>query len=506
MATATLTADTPSGDTSRHLSETGPRQLGRVIFYLSALGAAVLLALSGPNLVLIGMLLALYTALIMAIRGTLWKRTPWPLPQPVLILSLWWFFSYGISALPKFFGTSPIHWDLAGHENYLYWALLLVMVSNVLVVAGYLAVWPNKVPTERIQAKKLEGSLSLVMVILFWVISVGARLYLFGLGRFGYTADFSRPESGFRQAATYLYELAWVAIAALVVEYMTTRDPAKRLKVTSLLGIISVFEILSVITMGFKGYAILTFSPAIAVVWGIRRRLPYKFIVIGALIVVLITPGNYAYRDDINKGRIPRQNLAQAAETAITYTVRGFSSDPIESVIHVWESVTFEFADFLENTALILYKTPSLVPHRGAEWYFTAIPRAVFPRFIWKDKPIDDMASYMTLVYRGVAATTGAPPGYTGELYMRAGVGGVVIGSLLTGALLGLLVRVFARDNRKYLVVAGAGVMAATISNTHLDSLIVYLIHRSLIYTAATWLMFFSVRGRDEIPIVKAGA
>jgi hypothetical protein len=493
-------------DIDVHFSDTSLRQFGRTLLYIGIFGCVAILAISGKNVVPVSMMIAFYIAMIIAVRNSLWRRTPWPLPQPVLILSLWWLFSFGISSLPKFFGTSPIHWDLINHESYLYWALFLVMVSNAFVVVGYLAVWPNKVSWDRLHPQRLEGSLSYLMVIVFWVLSVVARIYLFGIGRFGYTADFSRPESGFRQAFTYVYEFAWLAIAALVVELVTTRDPAKRIKAMGLLGFISVMEMISVIVMGFKGYAVLTFAPAIAAVWGMRRRLPYKALLVGAVIVILITPGNYAYREDINKGRVERGNFLNAAEASIAYTVRGVASDPIESVVHVWESVTAEFADFLENTALILYKTPSRVPHRGSEWYFTAVPRALFPRFVWKDKPVDDMATYMTVVYRGVAATTGTPPGFTGELYMRAGVGGVVAGSFITGVLLGLVTRVFGRGRHKFTFVAASAVMAASISNTHLDSLIVYLVHRSIIYTAAAWLMYFAVRGRDETPIVKAGA
>ncbi len=483
------------------LADTSLRQFGRLVLYLCVAGAVAVLGLLGRDMVVVSLMLGMYMAFIAAARKPLWARTPWPLPQPVLILSVWWLFSYGIFSLPKFLGTYDLHWDLIGHESYLYLALLTVIASNVLVVAGYMLTWPGAPPDVRKSGILLQGSLSLLIVVGFWVLSLAARAYLFGIGRFGYVADFSRAESGFRQTATFVYEFSWLAIAALVVEYLTIQDSAKKLRIALLLCAISVVELVSVVAMGFKGYAILTFGPAIAALWGMRRRLLLKFVGAGALIILLIAPGNYAYREDVNTGKVQRGDFLSVAETSLVYTVRHFTDDPIESLVLVWDSATREFADNLENIALILYKTPSQVPHRGADWYFTAVPRAIFPRFVWKDKPIDDMASYMTVVYRGVAATSGSPPGYAGELYMRAGAGGVVLGSLFTGLLLGLLTRIFARGSKKAYFVAYCGVVAATISNTHLDSLIVYSVQRGVLYTAAAWLMFLPVRGKGELSI-----
>ncbi len=502
LETETLRAERPSaaGNDAR-LADTSIRQFGRLLLYLCVAGAVAVLGLFGRNMVVVSLMLGVYLAFIAAVRKPLWTRTPWPLPQPVIILSVWWLFSYGVFSLPKFLGTYDLHWDLLGHESYLYLALSTVIASNVLVVAGYMLTWPTAPRVVRKPAMLLKGSLSLLIVVGFWVLSLAARAYLFGIGRFGYVADFSRAESGFRQTATFVYEFSWLAIAALVVEYLTIEDSAKKLRIALLLCTISVVELVSVVVMGFKGYAILTFAPAIAALWGIRRRLPLNFVGVGALVVLLIAPGNYAYREDINAGKVQRGDILSVAETSLVYTVRHFTDDPVESLALVWESATREFADNLENIALILYKTPSQVPHRGADWYFTAVPRAIFPRFVWKDKPIDDMAGYMTVVYRGVAATSGSPPGYAGELYMRAGAGGVVLGSLFTGLLLGLLTRIFARGSKKAYFVAYSGVVAATISNTHLDSLIVYSVQRGVIYTAAAWLMFLPVRGKGELSI-----
>jgi len=478
-------------------SGTEIQHVGKALLYICILGAIVTLGIASKNLLLVSLMLAFYVGMAIAVRNPLWSRTPWTFPQPIMMLTLWWLFAFGIASLPKFLGTTPIHWDLIGHESYLYWALFNVMVANAVVIAGYFAVWPGIIPQEerRGEHSLLEGSLSLVFVVFFWALSLFARGYLFGIGRFGYISDFSRPESGFRQTFTYMYEFSWVAIAALVVELMTTKDSSKKTRVVILLSVISLVELLSVVVMGFKGFAILTYAPAIAAAWGLKRRLPYKALIAGALAVIIITPGNFLYRQDINAGLIARDDFFTAAETSVGYTFKGIASDPIETVVYVWESVTAEFADFLENTALILYKTPSLVPHRGADWYFTALPRALFPRFVWKDKPADDMAAYMTVVYRGFKATTGSPPGYVGELYMRAGEGGVFLGSFVTGALLGVFTRLFGKARKKkFALVAVASVMAASISNTHLDSLIVYLVHRSIIYTAVAWLMFFEVR------------
>lgn len=473
----------------RHL-----RDFGRVLGYLIALSALLLVAMRGGRLVGAAALLAVYVFAAIVASNLLWKRTPWPMPPPLLAVTAFWIFSYGIAALPKFSGWRPLHNALAGHEQYLYWALLLVILGNALLAAGFFLVWPSDLDPRRTRPSRLAGRLSLLVAIAVAGVAILSKLYLVSIGRFGYLADFSRGGSVFRQTFTYASEFAWVVLAALAVEIAVTREGPRRNKYVAVFCAVSLVEILWVVVMGFKGYVIHTFMPAIFCLWGLRRRLPVRAVVAGAILLVLISPGNYAYRDALNSGKASRDDFVGAGSAALGYTVRAWSDDPAQNFGRLWESFTFEQADNLENAALIVYKTPSLVPYRGVEQYVMAIPKALFPRFVWQDKPVDDMAAYMTVVYRERPPTTGSPPGFVGELYMSGGLAMVVAGCLVAGALWGLVVRLFSRAPRKDLFVAGSSVIAATFSNTELDSMLTFIVHRSLLYLPVCWLLFYTGR------------
>lgn len=479
----------PARLSSRHF-----RDLGRVLGYLTAFSALFIVATRGARLVGAAAMLGLYVLAAITVRNLLWRRTPWPMPQPVLAVTAFWIFSYGVAALPKFSGWRPLHSALAGHEQYLYWALLLVILGNVLVVAGFFLVWPSELDPARTSSRRLTGRLSLLVAIAATGVALLSKLYLVSIGRFGYLADFSRGGSVFRQTFTYASEFAWVVLAALAVEIAVTGQAPRRAKYVAMFCAISLVEILWVVVMGFKGYVIHTFMPTIFCLWGLKRRLPLHAIAAGAILLVLISPGNYAYRDAVNSGKVSKDDVVGAGTAALGYTVRAWSDDPEKNFVRLWESFTFELADNLENVALIVYKTPSLVPYRGTEQYVMAIPKALFPRFVWQDKPVDDMAAYMTVVYRERPPTTGSPPTFVGELYMSGGLALVVAGSALAGVLWGIVVRLFSRAPRKDLFVAGSSVIAATFSNTELDSMLTFIVHRSLLYLPLCWLLFYTGR------------
>jgi hypothetical protein len=484
-----------------HLSDRRLSDLGRLLVYVAAFSGIVVIASLGGRLVVAAGFLAVYAFLVFVSERALWARTPWPLPQPVIAISVFWIAMYGVFALPKFASPDKLHPVLVGHESYLYLALVAVMVGNAALLLGYLLLWPTPLDRSKLTPKPLKGRLSFLMIGAVWGMSLLARGYLVSTARFGYLADFSTGGSSLRQTFTYVYEFAWLAIAALVVETLTAEDETRRSKCMLFLATISLVELASVVVMGFKGYALHTFMPALFCLWGYLRSVPKKALVGAVVLLIAISPGNFKYREAVNTGTVSKGNFFDAAQAALVYTVEGLATDPWQAVVQTWENFTFEFADYLENTALILYKTPSLVPHRGADWYFTAIPRALFPRFIWQDKPVDDMAAYMTVVYREFSATTGSPPGFVGDLYMRAGWGAVVFGSLVGGFLLGLVMKIFANKPRKDLFIAGASVFAASFSNTHLDSLIVYLVHRSILYSAVAWLLFYSPKPRGTVEV-----
>lgn len=426
------------------------------------------------------MLIALFGGVFIFILRVIKPRTPWPYASPVTTLAFFWFLMYGVFSVNKFIDPSTVHAALAGSYRDFHYALAMIIASTVLVAFGYFVVFPAKVKDPR--PRILTGNLSIPAAAVIYALSVGARAVQFVNKQFGYLTDAkSTGGFGYQQTLTYLAQTSVMVIAALALEILLAKKAKTEQKV--LLAFILFFEVGYAITVGFKGIVLLALLPLVLVMLGLGMKFPLKSFLVLMGVFVLIAPGNYAYRESVGKGRVDKGDFVAIASTSLSLTFSEWSRNPGEASLAVVNSMTRETSDSLENVALIINKTPRQYPYLGAEDYKQIIPRALFPRFLWKDKPLSVDAGLVTSVYRGdTVSNSGAPAGIQGDLYMRTGMNGLVIGSLALGLFLGLYCRLFQRFRSRRAAVLYATVLGTTLYNAEIAPIVVMFIQKTLVY------------------------
>jgi hypothetical protein len=113
----------------------------------------------------------------------------------------------------------------------------------------------------------------------------------------------------------------------------------------------------------------------------------------------------------------------------------------------------------VENVAVILRDTPSVIPHTNGNTIPRALAIAVVPRVLWRDKPILDDATRFSQLYlkHGPTTRTGTGPSHFGDLYRNFGLIGVVLGMGLLGAVFAGLGRLAQRGSLRTLLIVAFG-------------------------------------------------
>lgn len=429
-----------------------------------------------------------FGALLIMTARIMRYRTPWPYPSPITTLVFYWFILYGPFTFNKFIDPTTVHRALSGSFREFHQGMAITILSAALMVAGYFVIYPGKIVDSR--PRVLAGELSLVAAVALWALSILARFIQFINGQFGYVAtNLGHRGYSYQMILTYGGQMALLVLAALFLEIVSNKKNAHP-HAKTVLVLVLVSELIYAIAVGFKGVILQTMVPVLLVMLGLRVKFPLKSIVTVILTLLFIAPGNYAYRDAVNDGRVRRDDVSNVIETSIGLTFSTWARGPVDAIGETWKSVTHELADNLENVALILRKTPSQVPHWGSEEYRNIIPRTLFPRFLWRGKPSSENAGIITKVYREAESNSGSPTGFTGDLFMRMGMNGVVFGSFLLGAMLAIHMRIFERFRSKRALVAYATIIGTTIYTSELAPLTTMLIQRSLIFGALAVVLY----------------
>lgn len=436
-------------------------------------------------------MVVVYGALLLVTARLMRERTPWPYASPITTLTFYWFLIYGPFTFNKFIDPDTVHRALAGSYKEYHQSMAMTLLSNALLVAGYLAVFPGRVVETK--QRVLKGVLSLPAAVAIWGLSILARGIQFINGQFGYTAtNVGSRGYSYQMVLTYGAQLSMVVLAALFLE-MIVNKKAVPAQVKVLLGLVLGSELLYAIAVGFKGVVLQVLLPVLLMMLGLRVKFPLKAIAAVFAFLLFIAPGNYAFRDAVNDGSVARGDAVNVLESSVGLTFAAWGRGPVDALGKTWTSVTHELADNLENVALILRKTPSQVPYWGSEEYINIIPRTLFPRFLWKGKPSSENAGIITKVYREGASNSGSPTGFTGDLFMRTGTNGVALGSFGLGLILAIHMRIFSRFRSKRALVVYCVVIATTIYNSEFAPLNILLVQRSLVFGFLSVALYHSV-------------
>jgi hypothetical protein len=203
---------------------------------------------------------------------------------------------------------------------------------------------------------------------------------------------------------------------------------------------------------GFLEHGALPVLVGLAVVVLLTGRIPKLPIVGLALLIVLVNPAKYIYREMVWRGG--QEAVHSVAEKATIW---------YDALVVAWSSNSSEAQQYHENTVnrfssipIEVYVTklvPEIIPHNGAElWSATAI--GLVPRFLWKDKPsYTSMTNDYFNITFGLQSEESARQGTTlgltavSEGFWSSGILGVIIEAIVLGLFPGGVIRAMSLDH-----------------------------------------------------------
>jgi hypothetical protein len=364
---------------------------------------------------------------------------------PVFMTAMF-FLQFGLFPLRNFIDPEQIDTNLSANGEELVRALSYVTL-------GMVAFWVGCGLARRGQGSRMRSDLATqgpsrdsrrVGVLLFTVVVYTATLvtkfYLLNNQLYSYLASMDKYYANLAsmQVLNYISQLGAVALVIVTIErYRALRDPLWRIIFVVVLS----SELLWGLVSGMKGLLLQNFIIVALVSSFVRRKLNLRWLVMPFFALVLIYPVSNAYRDIARNS--PQQevtSLGGAAEAARLAFIKARSTGPYGG--YSWReglNGTLQRMDLLTSVAQVLILSPqerSMVKG-DAQWRMLPIYPFI-PRFLWPSKPILDEGGRFTLALRerfGDPAKAGSSTAitYPGDLYLRFGLPGILLGMFVLG-------------------------------------------------------------------------
>ncbi|HUQ63757.1 MAG TPA: hypothetical protein VM121_08385 [Acidimicrobiales bacterium] len=270
--------------------------------------------------------------------------------------------------------------------------------------------------------------------VVLYGIGCSARLIQILTGRFAYLADpvaaVTSPSSSNQFFAILSQFSRFGLILAAIDAIALHRTTKARFTLIVIFGAEIAFGLIS----GMKSEFLLTVL-CVGLVYSVTRgRLPRRMVFVGLLAGLLIVPINNAYRE-----RVRRESQVISSAAAIQL-LPGLLTDTLgpshlpELLASSPETLANRLR-LIDGMAVIVQRTPSVIPYKGGSEFLTAPVVGLVPRAVWSSKPVlatgyrfnQEYYQSPSTIYSASAIT------FPGDLYRHAGIWGVIVGMLLLG-------------------------------------------------------------------------
>ena len=413
-----------------------------VVVGAAAAGAAVSLlvgvlpgGLAVPALAVLLSALALAPALYaLARRGDLF--------QPIVLIGLFFFLDFGMRTLLVEAGN-----DLA--EPFIFVniddtrgpAVALATLALVLTYAGYYAPWGRRAVRRLPQVSLALPEHAPWMVLgLIYAVGVIARIVLL-LDR-GATFASLDLQDRLTDDFNVLLQLGGFSQFAVLLAgvYAFRRDQVRLGVVAAVLAVIAPIEAVFTVAFGAKHvFAFLLVGLAGLYNYRVRRLGSLRFLLAVAAAVVVMFGVLTIYRDRVQQGVLMRPTDAESLVTApVALAGELVGAGPGELLHAALRTLVNRHTSGETVASILAYGDTVDLEVTGVD--LALIPAFAFvPRAVWPDKPAP-FSPQVSSAFRGVEGNrTSFGITHTGDLYLRYGLSGVVIGSLALGLLYRLI-------------------------------------------------------------------
>lgn len=354
------------------------------------------------------------------------------LVSPISLFAVFWF-AYTALPLPLAVLSSG---TIGGAKAEPTWLNLagLVSLGSLLLVAGGHSIGSRLFVGRNVPAPELTLQLAALMATVGW----SSRLYLIATGRYGYLAFGSDLGSGVGQTLLNMGSLL-VPLSTAVFGYLAWKThPSSAF--TRILMLCSVVLIAAGgLVSGMKAQVFTDLIPLFIVYIYLRRRLPWRPILLVVIYLALIRLGIEDFRTDIQKGRVEvGAGVSTSAEAVLGHVNQGARSQGVgQQIGELFDHIADEYQSIPDNLALILSRTGRDIPFLGPKRAFLE-PIPVIPLSVANDGDFH-VSQYVNVVYRGGSRYSSSPAGQPGDLYISAGWPAILVGQVVVGLVLGML-------------------------------------------------------------------
>lgn len=362
--------------------------------------------------------------------------------EPIVPIGLFFFLDFGMRTLLVEAGS-----DLA--EPFIFVniddtrgpAVALATLALGLIYVGYYAPWwrraVRRMPRVSLALPTRAPWMVLGLVYFVGVIARGVLL----LDRGATFASLDLPDRLSDDFNLLLQLGSFSQFAVLLAGVYAFRPGRQRwVVVAAVLAVIAPIEAVFTVAFGAKHvFAYLVVGLAGLYHYRVRRLGGFRFVLVAAAVVVMLFGAVTIYRDRIHKGVLERPtDLAGLATAPVALAGELVAAGPGEFLHASLRTLVNRHTSGETVASILAYGDSVDLEVTGAD--LALIPAFAFvPRAIWPDKPAP-FSPQVSSAFRGVEGNrTSFGITHTGDLYLRHGLVGVVIGSLALGLFYRLL-------------------------------------------------------------------
>jgi hypothetical protein len=352
---------------------------------------------------------------------------------------------FGLVPLRNFIDPAQLNENLSADGRELVQGLAYVILGTVMFWIGSELARPrerNRLAPHRVTENLTGGPRKasvLIMLVTLYAASFGTKLLLLENQLFSFVGSWEKyyKHLASMQVLNAISQLGTLALIIATIErYRARHDRLWRMIFVVVLS----SELLWGLISGSKGMFLQNFIVLALVSSFVQRRLNLRWLVIAFFALVVFYPFSNAYRTVVHgRGAVEVTSFtgaARAGQMAFNEVGRGESSGGA-----FWRdglNSTLGRLDLLTSVAEVLTLGPRADIVKGnVHWWLLPIYPFV-PRFLWPSKPILNEVGWFTIALRGGsgdAASAGSATAitYPGDLYLRFGLPGIVVGMFVLG-------------------------------------------------------------------------
>lgn len=338
---------------------------------------------------------------------------------------------YGLKAMfldPESLTPYP---SLIGHFEWLNKALGLYLLGWITLWGGYKSGIAGKMVKKWRFIKggmpqKPKRSL-ITWGLILYSIGVATRLFLIHLGLYG--ALKAQNWDIFTQYIAYLQILrlfegfASYGVTILLIAFFFERKRGLGL----ILAVMICSELLFALISSYRTPIVQLFILLGSVTFYVRRRLPWRWILIGALVVVLSDPFLSVYRTSLYDAEISAESGSNPLHGMVKVFKDVFSSGNTLGVGRGGiEGLEKRVSYYLPAMALAVWHADTYGPLEDPLFFLLRYFTVFIPRIFWAEKPTGELGFKFYTLIEGGQGRTASSPMLPGWLYLEWGVLGLI--------------------------------------------------------------------------------